>query len=93
MASPNEFFVVFGSRGEYSDRTDYLICAYPFEWLAQQHVEAAEQAQTQWASPENEYLYGRNIPELQRWDHKFRWDYTGTRYYYKPVKMRTALPE
>jgi hypothetical protein len=35
-------FVVIGTTGEFSDREEWLVCAYPTEEQAQTHVQLAE---------------------------------------------------
>lgn len=43
-----EIYVVVGTTGEYSDRTEWMVCAYRDEQLAKDHVVAA----TAWADAE-----------------------------------------
>jgi hypothetical protein len=95
----NEVHVVFGTSGEYSDRTEWPIAAYLVEAEAKKHVEAATRvAQTIHAEFERSFTVKpwneQSWEEEQAWvkAHKNPYDpqmeldvYTGTTYYYVSV--------
>jgi len=96
-----EIYVVMGSTGEYSDRSEWLVCAYKDQKMADQHAFLAEQ----WAlKKHDEYERDdRGTWELRQdirdgklscpYDSDFHIDYTGTSYVALPVEVREALPE
>lgn len=90
MTVTTTVYVIRGTTGEYSDRKEWVVCAYSDEQLAKDHVLAA----TKWAHEEHARMgtYG----ELERaspYDPDIRIDYTGTAYRYDAVQVREALPQ
>ena len=78
-------YVVFGSTGEYSDRTEWIVCGFLDEEKAKERVLlAGEEARTLFASGE----YSRYDAEpTNKYDDKFQMYYTGTVYYYAKVEV------
>lgn len=94
-----EIFVVIGSTGEYSDRSEWCVAAVETEDAAKRYVAALD-------------VQYQSIPQHMRddrWDHEdeikaimtldpeFSMDYTGTRYHYHAVNYygsaEVPLPE
>ena len=102
----NPVFVVIGSTGEYSDRTEWVVCAYKDEELAKQHVVLAKQRAQEIRVTRNDlvfpyhreskapYVYFGGKPEepASRYDLFIRVDYTGTDYWYTTTEIRESLP-
>jgi hypothetical protein len=80
-----KIFVVFGTTGEYSDRSEWLVKAYKKEKLAQEHVTNAEMRakEIQCVRP-NEYEAPKRA---NKFDPNMQMDYTGTSYYYASVDL------
>ena len=76
-------FVVEGTCGEWSDRSDWIVCWYPTEAEAQDHaVKAKQRADEIQAKAKSMY----HTPEAKNeYDPYCRWDYTGTDYTVIPV--------
>ena len=93
-------YVVMGTTGEYSDRTEWPIAAYSDKAMAQEHVTkatemsravaaAVQQLKDDW-NGEGEYpsTLGRNP-----YDPDQETDYTGTDYFIYRVRLRRELPK
>ena len=78
-------YVVMGSTGEYSDRTEWAVIAYHDETAAQEHVVNAERrAKEIYATRENHYRAEKGINEF---DTDMSMDYTGTFYFIYTVPL------
>jgi hypothetical protein len=86
----SDVYVVMGQTGEYSDRTEWVVVAYSNEADAQKHVENATRR-----AKELEVTKPRNWEALEahlasnEFDPAMQLDYTGTRYYYMAVELRS----
>jgi hypothetical protein len=96
-------YVVIGVAGEYSDRNEWVVCAYTDEALAQEHVVKAGEAantltlayqhldyeeETEVFTEDGELKPGANL-----YDATMQLNSTyGTRYHYTKTTIRTALP-
>lgn len=82
------FWVVTGSTGEYSDRCEWTLCAYRTEDEAKKHQQLAQaEADRIERTRENRY----NSGEPNKYDTRMQMDYTGTRYTYEMIELR-SLP-
>lgn len=81
-----KIWVVMGSTGEYSDHTEWSICYYADETLAQNHVDRATECAQPWVL---ERANGRSsIPRgANPWDPFMVIDYTGVNYYVYGVEQ------
>jgi hypothetical protein len=84
-----EMYVVMGTTGEYSDRTEWPIAVYAYEALAKQHVGRATVAGNTSIAESGRYGPHPTTPLLG----EFRSDYTGTSFYYMAVPLLTDVPE
>ena len=95
-----KIYVVSGSTGEYSDRTDWMVCAYADE-------EAAKAVVTEYSAMAKEIAVRMKLPPENplhigygnRWKSDFKWphpdpsfqiDYTGTEYMYCEIDLVTT---
>lgn len=93
-----EIYIVTGTQGEYEDRRDWTICAYPSKALAEMHVahatahmEALRSKAPPWSiqSPSPYYAYWRDVSSP--------WDPNGvfeqdTSYQFECVQLQSSLP-
>ena len=98
-----KIYVVFGQTGEYSDRKEWMVCAYRKEEKAQARISELENLMlTLGVDPGLYWVSGKNNLEKlvevseamrkhPRGDPAFDTDYTGTMYYYASTDLRTAL--
>ena len=94
-------YVVMGSTGEYSDRSEWLVCAYTDKLLAEQHAFLAEkwalETQKEYeANDDGTWKVSQDIDDKKLfcpYDSQMHMDYTGTSYVALPVEVREALPE
>ena len=84
-------YVVVGSTGEYSDRTEWIVCAYADEALARAHVKAAEREAKRIEATNSRYNHEPD-DQAKAWDAGMVVDYTGTLYWVSEVELRIALP-
>lgn len=93
-------YVVQGTTGEYSGRSEWSVCAYTDLEMARAHVTLADD----WAradhvrrQPSKRDKYGMYFDHgdgpPNPYDPSYRADYTGTYYYLAEVDVRDALPE
>lgn len=77
-------YVVTGTTGEYSDRSEWLVRAYLSETEAEAHAEkAGAKAAELFATRSNKY---RSPPEgSNEHDPRMQMDYTGTTYFVQEV--------
>ncbi len=91
-----KIFIVEGNTGEYSDHQDWAVAAYLDEDLAKQHVELASvRARELYAEYDKNWepTSYDDIPEgANQYDPRMRTDYTGVRYHYYDVEIRSKLP-
>ena len=74
-----KIWIVEGTTGEYSDRTDWVVCAYKSKKKAEDHVfNAMRRGKEIEKSRESRYRVAEGANEF---DPKMRMDYTGTEYY------------
>lgn len=80
-----KIYIVGGTTGEYSDRSDWNVCAYKNEDRAEEHVRKA-----MLRAKELQGEYGRYsaIPKgSNEFDPDMQMDYTGTEYYFATVEL------
>ena len=90
-------YVVSGSTGEYSDRTDWMVRAYSSEEAAKavvvEYDAAAKEIEARCRLEEDDPNY---FDKYKRWDEDFKWphpdpsfqmDYTGTYYSYGEIEL------
>lgn len=88
-----KIYVIFGSTGEYSDRTEWPVKAVKDLDRAQEIVTlASEYANTLFAKFENEEVSkhsneGQELVSKNPHDPEMKMDYTGTSYYYTEVEL------
>lgn len=88
-----EVHLVFGTTGEYSDRSEWLVGAFSTVDAAQNHIEALTKVYHQFdrvrcgynRKKEEMTLLAEALKEL---DPSFREDYTGTAWYYESTVWR-----
>ena len=87
-------YVVMGSTGEYSDRTEWSVCYYTNEESAKEHVKAATRRAKEIKFRADEDDIATCLLEDQTeakyknsMDPNMRMYYTGTRYYYMTVSQ------
>lgn len=83
-----KIYVVFGSTGEYSDRSEWLVAAYVDEALAKCHVAAA----TKWYQ-DNDCFSKRGDPGSNPFDPGMHVDYTGTHWFVQEAPLLVKLPD
>ena len=82
-----KIFVVMGSTGEYSDRTEWPVLAYTDEDLAKEHVVNADRrAKEIYATRKTRYGVEKGINEF---DPDMDMNYTGTSYFLYTVDLIT----
>ncbi len=82
-----KIYIVGGTTGAYSDRTDWVVCAYTDSEQAETHVRNAMlRAKEIEKSRESRYTAVRGINEF---DPEMRMDYTGTEYYTVETELVT----
>lgn len=86
-------FVVMGTTGEYSDRKEWLVCAYENETLARTHAEEAQKAAARLTVQYGHYHRIELDDDAKKWDADMDFDYTGTDYTVVEVPLRQSLPE
>jgi hypothetical protein len=94
-------YVVCGSTGEYSDHTEWAVCAYEKQEMAEllvtrltQAVGAAAVSLRRAGVGGLEYEARRVLEaQLQLYDPECVIDYTGVRWWVQEVELRTEVPE
>lgn len=92
-----KIYIVSGSTGEYSDRTDWMVRAYASEDEAKRVVEEysakAKEVEVRCDLPEDD---PNHFDKSKRWRDDFKWphpdpdfqmDYTGTSYAYGEIEL------
>jgi hypothetical protein len=90
---------VRGTTGEYSDRTEWSVCAFDEEWKAQRFVEQIE-TEIRKIEAAGIELYGIHsalhmalAEQIKRFDPALsRIDYTGVRYWVESVDVLDGIP-
>ena len=81
-----KIWIVEGTTGEYSDRSDWVVCAYQSEQKAEEHVRNAMlRAKEIQSTRPSRYDVVKGINEF---DPKMQMDYTGTEYYTVECDLR-----
>ena len=83
-----KIYVITGTTGEYSDRSEWLVTAYTKEDDAKKHVEEATKYAEAWHALTWEQRDGKNEKTANPMDPCFSHDYTGTEYYYTEVDLQ-----
>ena len=80
-----KIYVVMGTCGEYSDRSEWAVIAYYDEQKAQEHVlKASRRAKELQIAYDERWVEGQN-----EFDPNIRLDYTGTEYFYYTVPFES----
>lgn len=81
-----KIFVVEGTTGEYSDRSEWPVMAYVDEEKAKEHVVNAERRAKELEATRRDYF--DNVEKgANEFDPEMIMDYTGTSYYYYDVEL------
>lgn len=81
-----KIYLVQGTTGEYSDRTDWVVCAYRSKQKAEDHAsKAMHRAMELFKSGWRSY----NSEEVNEFDPGMRIDYTGTEYTTFEVELKS----
>jgi len=82
----SKIFVVIGTTGEYSDRSEWLVLAFRDEEKAKEHViNATRRANEIQVTRPSQYSVAK---ELNEFDPNMSMDYTGTSYSYSEVELK-----
>jgi hypothetical protein len=79
-------FLVQGTTGEYSDRSEWVVCAFRSKEKAEAHAHDA-----QWRAKEIEHSHQRYYHPKQgenEFDPEMQMDYTGTAYFLEECELR-----
>ena len=79
-------YVVFGTTGEYSDRTEWPVKAYASLKKAKTHILEADKVADAIFVKREGRMSSTN-EETNPFDEDFRMDYTGTSYYYIETEL------
>lgn len=92
-----KIYIVHGETGEYSDRSDWNVCAYKNEEDAKIHVvKASEVARELYAKYQNDFMNWYDddgVIKTNPYDKRFSMDYTGTNYGYSEVELHDKFTE
>jgi len=81
-------YVVMGTTGEYSDKSDWPVIAYTDELKAQQHVINATRKANEWeAIRANDVQFTRPPKGWSEYDPNMQMDCAGTFYYYITTEL------
>lgn len=85
-----QVYVVMGSTGEYSDRSEWAVCAYQDKSKAEQHADHAKLiAHKIFRNGDERY---EDLDNKNAYDPYMRMQYTGTDYYVLSVDLLDAIP-
>src|SRR3990167_11101440 len=90
-----KIYVVMGTTGEYSDRTEWAVCAYAHKSMAEKHADEAmlwSHKHGKAAQAKYEHTYKDEDKPNSPWDADYQLYYTRTDYYVMDVSMRDTLP-
>ena len=90
MSDASTIYLVTGTCGEYSDRSEWYVCWYPTLAEAEAHV-ALCRAQVSELGEEGRYDYDKQ-KKIMTADPYFQSDYTGTEYAVCEVERGAATP-
>lgn len=76
-------FIVHGTSGEYSDRSEWIVAGYLKDADAKAHVEQAEQYAKVWCAKHN-YIE----PHPNPFDEQACASYTGISYWYEEIEIK-----
>jgi hypothetical protein len=79
-----KIYIVEGSTGEYSDRQDWIVCAYQSKEKAEEHADKAEHRAKEMLPKRYSNFEGQN-----EFDPHMRMDYTGTEYYVIETELKS----
>lgn len=82
-------YIVYGRTGQYSDRTEWNVCAYLTENLAKRHAELAQTEADHIEAHRPDRYDSEGM--TNKWDSQMRMDYTGTSYNYTMVEVFDEL--
>ena len=86
-----KIYIVHGTTGEYSDRTEWIVCAYIKKEDAERHVLAAQahcpNSEEAYKAYFNQFRDGGRVMLTNPYDKKFHMDYTGTGYYLTETEL------
>jgi hypothetical protein len=90
-------YIVMGTTGEYSDRSEWPVCGYQDKALATQHADQATLWIVRMRGPNGrmkdvDWEKDLSLRGKSPWDKNIQIDYTGTDYYVIEVEMRNELP-
>jgi hypothetical protein len=91
-------YVVRGSTGEYSDRTEWPVCAFDEQWKAERFVLQIETEIRKVESAGIEpYRMGTGaihalLDQIRKFDPNARLDYTGLTYWVESVEVLDGIP-
>lgn len=83
-------WIVQGTTGEYSDRTDWYVCAYRSQEMAEEHASKAMRRAKEIQHGNKQYY--RPVPGENEFDPAMLLDYTGTEYTTASIEIRDAVP-
>jgi hypothetical protein len=92
-------YVVMGRTGEYSDRSEWAVCAYTKEDDAKAHMAKAQEYSDAWKAFKDTQEYvdlnwneaNERIKSANPMDPEFSCDYTGTDYWFVELELREAF--
>lgn len=93
MKLPAEIWVVFGSTGEYSDHSEWMVAAYTTKEAAEKHAEKCRQWYDDKGGVEMRQHYWKADAEKNPHDPNMSVDYTGTTWAVFPLTLRDAVPD
>lgn len=89
-----KIYIVQGSAGEYSERTEWLVCAYKNKEIAQIHAEEAQKEAATIETITDRYEDERDEAiKAAVWDKEMQFGYTGTRYFVSEIDVLERLPQ
>ena len=93
MNLPVEIWVVFGSTGEYSDRSEWMVAGYTTKEAAEQHRDACRKWYDDNGGVELRHTYWRDNAQKNPLDPDMSVDYTGTAWDVFPLTLYDAVPK
>ena len=79
-----KIYLVFGKTGEWSDRREWVVCAFLDEKKAKERVVLAGRRANELFVKYKD-AYWNEMDEKNEYDDRFDMDYTGTTYHYAEV--------
>lgn len=86
-------FVVHGSTGEYSDRSEWDVVAVPTREMGEEYIAALGVQYQQIPQSMKDYHWEKEeeIKAIMSLDPNFSMDYTGTRYFLTEVRFTSSI--